>query len=783
MSVIESPSTIVLHAVSGDDAFLFWGEAVETAEPILATLRRVVHDEADVDREDEFDAEQDPTPESDSSPSSTDDDSPRTAVAEVVAAAPSTSSTLAHPFAATHAALRTILDRDGVSIEEVATDATITLVLPHHAASPAPSLALGSRLGLDTPDAEDLRPQTVSVPAISLPAAAAVDLLTGLVDRSIDGLITGHDVRFWSELAMFATELIADQRFVPTVTQVEGGPMRGRWVPWLADGELSEPLRHLAGAMPPVAAATADLAAPDRWTVIESALEAMVDGLVRRTLIAEDFADAIDGRDPLADRQVAWLGGLLGATNEIRTSPEVALEVMRGARHWLGGLIDPAEGRSVRLCLQLAEPLEGVLDATPEEIASAVWDLGFHLIVTDDPPTIVDAAQIWADGGGGRLASVLGAEETPGDLLLAELARAQRIWPRLQDALEEIDPTGVELSTGEAHAFLQDIRPILQEAGIEVLVPSWWGQATSRIGVRMMIDPHGDADTPPGVGLSSLVDYAWEISIGDESVGLEELRRLADQGVPLVRIGDRWVEIRREDFDKASAFLSKHPGGAATLGEVLRLAAGGDDVDAPAISGIRTSGWIRELLGDEGSAPEDSVRPITVPAAFKGSLRPYQERGLAWLSFLDRFGLGGCLADDMGLGKTIQMIALLQHERESRPKGMVRPTLLVCPMSVAGNWRRELERFAPELRVHVQHGPDRPVGERFAEVAADSDVVVTTYALVSRDHPWIEPVEWERVVLDEAQHVKNPPTKQATAIRALQSRHRVALTGTPVENR
>ncbi|MEE2973403.1 MAG: DEAD/DEAH box helicase, partial [Planctomycetota bacterium] len=286
-----------------------------------------------------------------------------------------------------------------------------------------------------------------------------------------------------------------------------------------------------------------------------------------------------------------------------------------------------------------------------------------------------------------------------------------------------------------------------------------------------------------GVGLSSLVDYAWEISIGDESVGLEELRRLAEQGVPLIRIGDRWVEIRKEDFEKANTFLGKHPGGASTLGDVLRLAAGGEDGDAPPITSIRTEGWVRELLGEDGEAPEDRVKPITVPEAFKGTLRPYQERGLAWLAFLDRFGLGGCLADDMGLGKTIQMIALLQHEREERTVEMVRPTLLVCPMSVAGNWRRELERFAPELRVHVQHGPDRPVGEGFVEKANNCDVVVTTYALVSRDRAWIENVEWERVVLDEAQHVKNPPTKQATAIRSIKSRHRVALTGTPVENR
>lgn len=786
VSVIESQSTIVLHAVSGDDAFLFWGESIDAAGTVLGDLRRIVEEDVDDEVDEVETASEDGSGVAIVEPTS----SAPVATAAVPTAPPPTAAAIAtaehHPFAASHAALRAALGRDGVEIDGCATETVLPIVLPHRigeGGAPAPSLALGSRLGLDSPDAEDLRPQTVKVPAISLPASVAGDLLAHLMDESVPGLIPGHDVRFWSELTVFATELVADQRFVPTVVQVEGGPMRARWVPWLSDAELSEPLRHLASAMPPVAAATADIATPDRWTVIESALEALIDGMVRRTLLTEDFADAIDERDPVADRQVAWLSGLLGETTDLRTSPEAALDVMRGARHWLGGLIDPAEGRAVRLCLQLDEPLDGVLDATTEQLEQAIWSLGFHLVVTDEPPTVVDAAQIWADGGGGRLASALGPEETPGDLLLGELARAQRIWPRLQESLEETDPTGLELTTAEAHGFLQDIRPILQEAGIEVLVPSWWGQASSRIGVRMSIEPHGEGDTPPGVGLSSLVEYAWEISIGDESVGLEELRRLAEQGVPLVRIGDRWVEIRREDFEKASAFLSRHPGGASTLGDVLRLAAGGDDVDAPPISGIRTAGWIRELLGEEGTTAEDSVRPITVPAAFKGTLRPYQERGLAWLAFLDRFGLGGCLADDMGLGKTIQMIALLQHERESRPAGMVRPTLLVCPMSVAGNWRRELERFAPELRVHVQHGPDRPVGEAFSEVANGSDVIVTTYALVSRDRPWIETVEWERVVLDEAQHVKNPPTKQATAIRSLKSRHRVALTGTPVENR
>ena len=759
-AVISGIPTIVLHGVTSGDAWLLWAERID------------LYDDS---------AWKASTPEAAPVPS---DETADTASAPVVVATmPRTISK--HPFAAS---LVDLQDRLGPFLKdcEVKERDALQLRLPHRGGDgsrqPVPGLVLATQLALPVPNAEDLILGDTEVPCLEIDAATAVDLFTNIVEQPIENVMLGHDIRFWSEVSTFALELLADQRFVPSVIQVEGGPLRGRWVPWLSDAELAEPLRHLASAIPPVALSIVDVTMPDRWTVIESALESMIDALVRRTLLGEDYLDAIEDRDAEGDRQVALLTGLLGDDRHIRTSRETLVDVTRGARLWLGGLIDPVEGRAVRLCLQVAEPMDGVLDATPEDLQNARWPLGFHLLVTDDPPIIVDAADIWADGGGGRLASVVGSEETPGDLLLAELGRAERIWPKLKTVLEEIDPTGIELSTAESHAFLQEARPILQEAGIEVLAPSWWGSTTSRIGVRMIIEPHGDAEAPPAMGLSSLVDYSWEISIGDQNVGLEELRRLAENGAPLVRVGDTWVEIRAEDFERAKVFLDKHPGGAATLGEVLRLASiGEEDGEMPPITGVRTDGWITELLGDDG-IPDDSARPVKVPANFNGTLRPYQERGLAWLAFLDRFGLGGCLADDMGLGKTIQMIALLQHEREIRP-GAVNPTLLVCPMSVAGNWRRELERFAPELRVHVQHGPDRPVGVGFVEKSNACDVVVTTYALVSRDRPWIEEVTWERVVLDEAQHVKNPPTKQATAIRSIKSRHRIALTGTPVENR
>ncbi|HEX4225033.1 MAG TPA: DEAD/DEAH box helicase, partial [Pseudonocardiaceae bacterium] len=165
---------------------------------------------------------------------------------------------------------------------------------------------------------------------------------------------------------------------------------------------------------------------------------------------------------------------------------------------------------------------------------------------------------------------------------------------------------------------------------------------------------------------------------------------------------------------------------------------------------------------------------------FRAELRPYQRRGLAWLAFLDRLGLGGCLADDMGLGKTVQLLAL---EALRRAEGNRPPTLLVCPMSLVGNWQRETAKFAPMLSVHVHHGTDRLAGEELTERAADHDLVLTTYAVLARDRADLGAITWDRIVLDEAQNVKNAASRQSKATRGLPARHRIALTGTPVENR
>ena len=744
---------MILHGTWIDDSLLIWGESVDLAVELLRNTAN-----------------------------------PTATVGSEESEATATATMSGHPFSVSSAQLMKQLQAMDADLEHASED-SLSILVPHVGAdghsTPTCSLRLAGLLGIEMSQEDDPRLHPAKVGIVRIPARSAMNLLARL-DLMVQGtpVQVGHDLHYWTVVARFALELLCDQRFVPTIVQTEGGPLRGQWVPWLADEELIERLELLAAAMPPVALAAADVLNHDRWSVLEHALESMTDSCVRDVLTREEYFDAIDGRDPNVDRQVAWLGGLLGKEDVVPSNRETEVDLLRGARLWLGGLQAPAGDRSVRLCLQLSEPMDGLLDNESANLGNATWPLSFHLVVTDDPPIVVDAHQIWADGGGGRLVELVGTEQSPGDLLLAELARVERIWPKIQNALEETDPTGLDLSTTDAHTFLREIRPILQEAGVEVLAPSWWGTASSRIGVRMLLDPSSGEEpgtTEPPLGLASLVDYAWEISIGDESVSLEELRRLTESGGPMVRIGDRWVEVRADDFERAKTFLQRHPGGQMTLGEAMRLAAMGDEDETTlAISGVRCSGWIEELFGAGGE--DDRAISIEQPEKFRGTLRPYQQRGLTWLAFLDRFGLGACLADDMGLGKTIQLIALLQYERNN-PKRKIHPTLLVCPMSVMGNWSRELNRFAPELTVHVQHGPDRPIEDDFKEKGGNVDVVITTYALVSRDQESLAEVTWERVVLDEAQHIKNPPTKQATAIRALKSRHRVALTGTPVENR
>ena len=264
------------------------------------------------------------------------------------------------------------------------------------------------------------------------------------------------------------------------------------------------------------------------------------------------------------------------------------------------------------------------------------------------------------------------------------------------------------------------------------------------------------------------------MAVGDQVLDPAELAELARLKVPLVRLRGQWVELDDAHVRAALKFLARNQPGVMPAGDALAAGLGGVGAEVPLID-VDADGWLGDLLSGQA---DRRLAPAPTPAGFAGTLRPYQERGLSWLSFLGSLGVGGVLADDMGLGKTIQLLSLIA----AQPPGSG-PTLLVCPMSVVGNWQREAARFTPDLRVHVHHGADRLHADLLPAALAGVDLVITSYGVAVRDRAALAALTWARVVCDEAQNIKNHATKQARAVRALPAATRIALTGTPVENR
>jgi len=496
-------------------------------------------------------------------------------------------------------------------------------------------------------------------------------------------------------------------------------------------------------------------------------------------------------------RQVEEVVGETLLLKRDQIGPEQAGDQLTGAGQ-LGEELDRGEGAVQHEADPQVGPELADLTAPGEDIR---WDVTLGLQSVESERTIVDAEDIWSWRS--TTATIDGRRlDNPHDLFLKELGRAARLYKPLEEALEEPSPTGFELTTSQAYQLLREIRPILIDQGFGVICPDWWDTPSARIGSRLQLfsapaeDDSGNSTSAPGsvaraqLGLHTLVGYEWKLAVGDVPLTLEEFEKLASQRAPLVRIDGRWVEIRPDDVKNAMKFIRENPGGEIRFGDAMRMAYTSDKSQTGLpILGIDAQGWVADLIGAEANGPgfaSQAMQILEPPKGFKGELRPYQLKGLSWLSFLDRFGFGPCLADDMGLGKTIQLLALLLHEREqARANGEegVGPTLLVVPMSIVGNWTREAERFAPTLTVIVHHGSIRLAGEEFFQRAATADLVITTYALAHRDRETLEKVGWHRVVLDEAQNIKNPGAKQSKALREMASQRRVALTGTPLENR
>ena len=700
----------------------------------------------------------------------------------------------AHPFAATSEGLsHSLMETGQFDPESLREMGTIELELPGDRHDPWPSDRLAGFVGVDEPpDDPCLSPWRVET--LRLSPGRTLEMLLGMENLLSDRrMLHGHAVRFWIVVARFVVDLLEDQRFIPSMNQYRGKDVRGSWQPWLHDEEAHRRVRALLAAMPPVVRAVRNGNDHAPWPILEEALSTLTNISVREALRAEDYIDSIEDRDPSTDALVSWLAGLLDVNDRIVPPSEVAQTMIHDVKRWIGALDERGQDLPLHLCFKLSEPVEslslGELEPIPDDM---VWRLSFHLQSQDDAGVFIDAEQVWNKQGGFTPQGM--SAHKPQDILLTELGRASRMYAKIESVLAEASPTGMSLTTRDAYEFLIDMKPILEESGFGVIAPAWWGDPSAQIGARLFIDtPELEDVRRPGsgsdgegqslLGLESLVHYEWKIAVGDQPLSMEEFQALAQQRTPLVRLRGQWVEINPQQLSSAARFLDSQPGGEMSLLKAIRMAyGGGEEKIGIRISGLDATGWVADLLG--ASSNEQRMPMLKQPENFLGTLRPYQRSGLSWMSFLDQFGLGACLADDMGLGKTIQMIALLLHERLNvNSDQWPGPTLLIVPTSLVGNWVRELNRFGPSLTIHVSHGPDRPVGEEFYAIIRGKDIVITTYGLVSRDQETLCGMPWHRVVLDEAQYIKNPPTKQTKVIRMLKAQRRAALTGTPVENR
>ena len=635
--------------------------------------------------------------------------------------------------------------------------------LPTAERRPMPSSPLLETARPTRPGARVPRLVPWDVSTIPLSPAQAVLVLGSAIGRDTlaPGLVVSKDLAFWALVLRFAGALAVRQRFLPGMIETDGG-WHARWTPVL-DGADAQRRVRLAKAMPGACRALSARERPPDTAAVEAldrALGMLVDELARTAA-----ATTVDAAPPESAHE-AWLRALGTPDGAIDWEPAELGRLADAVREWRRPVAASTDA-PFRLCFRLEEP-------PPEEDGPRrPWAVRYLLQSRRDPSLLIPAAKAWQ----GRTAERLLRDPAVRENLLASLGQAAGVCPPVEESLHDAAPAEYETDAHGAHLFLTENAAALEQAGFGVLLPSWWtGKGTRlRLGVRAQVRSPKMKESGAGVGLEELVHVDWQIALGDETLTLEELQALARVKEPLVRVRGQWVHMTAEEI-RAALDLWRRKDKALPARDVLRVALGAVTSLGPLpVEGVEATGWVGDVLARlEGHAGFQELPP---PPGLEATLRPYQQRGYSWLAFLRRWGLGACLADDMGLGKTVQTLSLLLSERNGGG-----PALVVCPTSVVGNWQREAERFTPGLRVLVHHGVRRGRGEAFRAAAARHDLVITSYALLLRDFEQLVPVAWSTVVLDEAQNVKNPETRQARSARALPAAHRIALTGTPVEN-
>ncbi|WP_416671151.1 DEAD/DEAH box helicase [Egbenema bharatensis] len=647
-------------------------------------------------------------------------------------------------------------------------------LIPQHSAADRNSDSAHNGARNNQPDSSSLRLYSWQTQGIRLTVAEALQLLQSLPLSSVqDETLSwlGADLRFWSHVARWHLDLLSRNKFLPGLSLDSEGGGLAHWQVLIDSGIDQARLEKFAHQMPGICRTYGEQDAfPSPQAILFSFLNQAIDYQVRTVAANHPLPTAPLPKDlPLRE----WLYAL--SKEPVLSAERPRIEQLDTAlTNWIAPIQRQlSQTNAFRTCFYLQPPTTGQTD----------WTLEYFLQAANDPELLISARTVW-NNPVERLDYMGRVIEQPQETLLAGLGFASKLYPVLEPSLQESQPHACALHPLQVYEFIKSTAWRLQDSGFGVILPpslaSQEGWA-NRLGLRVQAEPP-KLGKNQRLGLQSLLNFKWELTIGGQRLTKTEFDRLVAQNTPLVEINGEWVEFRAQDVKAAQAFFdSRKDQMSLSLEDALRISTGDTQmIEKLPVVGFEASGTLQELI-DTLTKGNQSVEPIPVPDSFQGELRPYQVRGASWLAFLERWGLGACLADDMGLGKTIQFIALMLHLQENEV--LEKPTLLVCPTSVLGNWEREVKRFGPSLKTLVHHGDKRSQGKAFAKAVKDKHLVITSYSLVQRDIKHLQTVDWQGIILDEAQNIKNPDAKQSQAVRQLESQFRIALTGTPVENR
>ena len=545
----------------------------------------------------------------------------------------------------------------------------------------------------------------------------------------------------WMGLAAgLAVKLVVEGKIYPALHEVGGthnsdsgdALFHVRWSPALIDLDAHA---ALVASTPSAVMLACD--ETDRHRFVGKVLSDLTDSIVRMAAgqVKLPYAPAdIKSREDFGEMVVAGLDGMA-----FRGNSDYGSDISRRLNQWAV----PVTGiEKLRLLVRLSPPDDS--GAWLSEVLVPIESGGLEPI------------EITINTG----------SETRRKLVNKQISRLERLFPEL------LRPGGrrrgeVLLSQSEAWDLMTHTGEKLKAAGFDVEVPSMSKRKATPI-LRITAESQETM-----VSAQQLADISWSAVFDDVELNAEEIERLASEARPLVESKGQWIELDKADLAEAAAALAEYSKKTQMSGaEMLRHALG---LEGRALGGITLDGdgWAADLLRSVKDLPEN---PITKPEGFVGELRSYQADALAWINFLDNAGLGGCLALDMGLGKTPTTLANLANT--PRPE----PGLVIAPPAVVGNWRVEATRFVPDASVLVHHGPNRAKGDKLKNAVAKHDIVITTYGTAVRDIDQLKEIQWSKVVLDEAQAIKNPAAETSQQLRKLNAHSRIALTGTPIEN-